>query len=334
KSTSEHRRFLNLIPLDPPDTMDQILQTTARVHRHDIAVLEIGSNDAASALVDIAQGRLSVDAFAKRLADTVTGQLDLLKQKGFMRILLVNLPALQHTPIVKLKHREKVASAVVSAYNKLLEAKAGEWQKRAGLDQFALIDLARFVDTAIGPAVTRALNITDIKSFCVGGGSSSSWLGLLDDELSLTKVIKYLVAGSGSSVCHDPGSHFYFDPIHPADRVHRLFGYCVYQVIAGYGKGLSAFEFSEDNLTAQRQKNIGSSPVIDTNPEQPPVYVYDWSSSEDMANWSLTSLSTNSIDTSFSSWSSLMTPSPEYVPNDESGENVETLAGSFILEYV
>ncbi|KAJ2508280.1 hypothetical protein IWW47_000693 [Coemansia sp. RSA 2052] len=84
----------------------------------------------------------------------------------------------------------------------------------------------------------------------------------------------------------------------------------------------------------QRQKNIGSSPVIDTNPEQPPVYVYDWSSSEDMANWSLTSLSTNSIDTSFSSWSSLMTPSPEYVPNDESGENVETPAGSFILEYV
>ncbi|KAJ2583443.1 hypothetical protein GGH95_001000 [Coemansia sp. RSA 1836] len=330
--------------------MDQILQTTTRVHRHDIAILEIGSNDAASALVDIAHGRLSVDAFAKRLADTVIGQLDLLKQKGFMRILLVNLPALQHTPIVKLKHRENVASAVVSAYNELLEAKAGEWQKHAGLDQFALIDLARFVDTAIGPAVTRALNITDTKSFCVGGGSSSSWLGLFDDELSLTKVAKYLVAGSGSSVCHDPGSHFYFDPIHPADRVHRLFGYCVYQVIAGYGKGLSAFEFSEDNLIAviaaiatimsaqssnqQRQKNIGSSPVIDTNPEQPPVYVYDWSSSEDMANWSLTSLSTNSIDTSFSSWSSLMTPSPEYVPNDESGENVETLAGSFVLEYV
>ncbi|KAJ2440795.1 hypothetical protein GGF42_007509, partial [Coemansia sp. RSA 2424] len=84
--------------------------------------------------------------------------------------------------------------------------------------------------------------------------------------------------------------------------------------------------------SSNQRQNIGSSPVIDANPEQPPVYVYDWSSSEDMANWSLTSLSTNSIDTSFSSWSSLMTPSPEYVPNDESGENVETLAGSFILE--
>ncbi|KAJ2041554.1 hypothetical protein H4S03_000278 [Coemansia sp. S3946] len=79
------------------------------------------------------------------------------------------------------------------------------------------------------------------------------------------------------------------------------------------------------------RQNIGS-PVIETNPEQAPVYVYDWSSSEDMANWSLTSLSTKSIDSSFSSWSSLLTPSPEYIPNEESSENVETLTGSFILE--
>ncbi|KAJ2031527.1 hypothetical protein IWW57_000671 [Coemansia sp. S610] len=79
------------------------------------------------------------------------------------------------------------------------------------------------------------------------------------------------------------------------------------------------------------RQNSGS-PVIETNPKQPPVYVYDWSSSEDVANWSLTSLSTKSIDSSFSSWTSLLTPSPEYVPNDESSENMETLTGSFILE--
>ncbi|KAJ2896950.1 hypothetical protein IWW38_001872 [Coemansia aciculifera] len=83
-------------------------------------------------------------------------------------------------------------------------------------------------------------------------------------------------------------------------------------------------------MSAQSTGN--SSPVIDANPDKPPVYVYDWSSSEDVANWSLTSLSTNSVDTSFSSWSSLLTPSPEYVPNDESSDNVETLTGSFILD--
>ncbi|KAJ2834579.1 hypothetical protein GGI24_000319 [Coemansia furcata] len=83
--------------------------------------------------------------------------------------------------------------------------------------------------------------------------------------------------------------------------------------------------------SADRRQNIGS-PVIETNPEQPPVYVYDWSSSEDVANWSLTSLSTKSMDSSYSNWSCLMTPSPEYIPNEEGSENMETLTGSFILE--
>ncbi|KAJ2802580.1 hypothetical protein H4S07_004658, partial [Coemansia furcata] len=82
---------------------------------------------------------------------------------------------------------------------------------------------------------------------------------------------------------------------------------------------------------SDRRQNIGS-PVIETNPEQPPVYVYDWSSSEDVANWSLTSLSTKSIDSSYSNWSCLITPSPEYSPNEEGSENMETLTGSFILE--
>ncbi|KAJ2058116.1 hypothetical protein GGI17_005241 [Coemansia sp. S146] len=83
--------------------------------------------------------------------------------------------------------------------------------------------------------------------------------------------------------------------------------------------------------STNKRQNTGS-PVIETNPEQAPVYIYDWSSSEDMANWSLTSLSTKSIDSSFSSWSSLLTPSSEYILNEESSENVETLTGSFILD--
>ncbi|KAJ2743765.1 hypothetical protein GGI20_003488 [Coemansia sp. BCRC 34301] len=349
KSTSAHRRFLNLISLDPPTTLDQIQQTTGPVHTYDIAVLEIGSNDAASALIDIAHGRMSVDGFAERLADTVVAQLEVLRTKGFTRILVVNLPALQHTPIVRLKGRERAAATVVKTYNRMLESRVTEWQRLARLDLFALIDLARFVDTAIGPAITKALNITDTSSFCV---TSRSWLSLFDDDLSLAKFVRYFFGTDGKPACVDPSSRFYFDPIHPTDRVHRLFGYCVYQVVAGLMTGRSPFEFSEDNLIAlidrhkncknylsqmsaqssDRRQNASSSPAIDTNPEQPPVYIYDWSFSEDVANWLLTSLSTNSIDTSSSCWSSLMTPSPEYIPNDESSENIETLTGSFILE--
>ncbi|KAJ2688761.1 hypothetical protein IWW39_001976 [Coemansia spiralis] len=59
-------------------------------------------------------------------------------------------------------------------------------------------------------------------------------------------------------------------------------------------------------------------------------YVYDWSSSEDVANWSLTSLSTNSIISGLS----MITPSPEYTPNDarSADSSGDTLAASYILD--
>ncbi|KAJ1812343.1 hypothetical protein LPJ60_006572, partial [Coemansia sp. RSA 2675] len=57
-------------------------------------------------------------------------------------------------------------------------------------------------------------------------------------------------------------------------------------------------------------------------------YVYDWSSSEDVANWSLTSLSTNSIISGLS----MITPSPEYTPNDaiSADSSGDTLAASYL----
>ncbi|KAJ2058115.1 hypothetical protein GGI17_005240 [Coemansia sp. S146] len=253
KSVSAHRRLLNLIPLDPPNTMDQILEfqnthssSLSSMHRHDIAVLEVGSNDAASALIEIASGQQSVDEFAQRLSDNVIVQLGLLKAIGFKHILVINLPALQHTPIVKQKHREDIATALVSTYNSLLETKAREWQLSAGLDHFAVIDLARFMDSAIQPAVSKALNITDTGSFCVGG----SWLSLFDDQISVSKFIKFLLSSDSKPMCVDPSSHFFFDPIHPTDRVHRLFGYCAHQIIARQIAGLSPFEFTKENLIA------------------------------------------------------------------------------------
>ncbi|KAJ2880969.1 hypothetical protein H4R27_004393 [Coemansia aciculifera] len=59
-------------------------------------------------------------------------------------------------------------------------------------------------------------------------------------------------------------------------------------------------------------------------------YVYDWSSSEDVANWSLTSLSTNSMISGLS----MITPSPEYTPNDTRSVDGcgDTLAASYLLE--
>ncbi|KAJ2867432.1 hypothetical protein GGH94_000821 [Coemansia aciculifera] len=252
KSISAHRRFLNLIPLDPPNTIDQILEfqntysSLSSIYHHDIAVLEVGSNDAASALIEIASGQQSVDEFVQRLSDNVIAQLGQLKVIGFKHILVINLPALQHTPIVKQKHRESIATVVVSTYNSLLETKAREWQLSAGLDHFAVIDLARFMDTAIQPAVSTVLNITDTQSFCVGG----SWLSLFDDQISVSKFLRFLLSSDSKPMCTDPSSHFFFDPIHPTDRVHRLFGYCAHQIIARQIARLPPFVFTKESLIA------------------------------------------------------------------------------------
>ncbi|KAJ2834521.1 hypothetical protein FBU31_001766, partial [Coemansia sp. 'formosensis'] len=188
----------------------------------------------------------SVDEFAQKLSDNVIAQLEMLKVIGFRHILVTNLPTLQHTPIVKRKHREAIATAVVTTYNSLLETKARKWRLSAGLSHFAVIDLARFMDTAIQPVVSTALNITDTRSFCVGG----SWLSLFDDEISLRKFLKFLFSSDSKPMCTDPSSHFYFDPIHPTDRVHRLFGYCAHQIIARQIAGLPPFEFTKETLIA------------------------------------------------------------------------------------
>ncbi|KAJ2911019.1 hypothetical protein GGI21_000268 [Coemansia aciculifera] len=204
-----------------------------------MAILEVGSNDAAAALVDIEGGRLSVNELAVRLADTVVEQVELLRRKGFVRIYVVNMPPLHYTPIVKLKRREEMARSLVHAYNKLLETKARD---------FGIIDLTRFVESAIRPAVTKALSITDTQSFCMTG---DSWLRLFDDQLSVVKFVKYLVAGySGAAACDDPGSMFFFDPIHPSHQVHRLFGYGVFHQLMMARDGASPFVFSEENLIA------------------------------------------------------------------------------------
>ncbi|KAJ2005624.1 hypothetical protein H4R26_001844, partial [Coemansia thaxteri] len=63
-------------------------------------------------------------------------------------------------------------------------------------------------------------------------------------------------------------------------------------------------------------------------------YVYDWSSSEDKANWSLTLLSTNSV---LSSLTSMVTTSPESTLKPDRNNNSsggDTLAGVNFLKQV
>ncbi|KAJ2868655.1 hypothetical protein FB639_004845, partial [Coemansia asiatica] len=183
KSETIHRKILNIIPLDPPTTQDQIFEFATNLQlgnvpppnpAMDIAVLEIGSNDANAAFVEVSEGLLTIYEFAQMLSDIVVEQLQSLSDLGFRKILVTNLPALQHAPIVKSKGRAR-------------------------------------------PLVSKALGVTDTETYCVGG----SWINLFNDHLYFTDFMKYLVSSdSNIALCNDPGTKFFWDPVHPSERVH------------------------------------------------------------------------------------------------------------------
>ncbi|KAJ1720421.1 hypothetical protein LPJ53_004947 [Coemansia erecta] len=255
KSETIHRTILNFIPLDPPTTEDQIAEFAALnsqsaiplIAPMDIAVLEIGANDLNTALIDVSFGEQTVYEFVQDLSDIVLEQLQSLKDIGFKRILVTNLPSLQNAPVVKTKNRTEVAEVAVSTYNRILKQKTDSWIQTANLDIFDIIDLGGFTDVAMQPAVTSAIGITDTETYCVGG----SWITLFQDQLLLGNFMKYLFSSDSlSASCSDPGTKFFFDPIHPSERVHRLFAYHIHETVSLLisDKDAASYELSESGL--------------------------------------------------------------------------------------
>ncbi|KAJ2845057.1 hypothetical protein IWW36_004943 [Coemansia brasiliensis] len=247
KATTVHRSFLGVLPLDPPTTLDQITGFGLNgfvVSTMDYAILEIGSNDVASALVDIVAGKQTAYEFAQNLSTTVVGQLQMLYDIGFRRIIVFNLPALDQTPIVIQKDRSMLAHVLVFTYNRLLKEKAMEWAHKHILDRFQLVDLTQFMLAATQPNAMMALNITNKSEYCISG----SWLALFEDHLQLSSLLKFAIFANSADKCADASSFFFFDPIHPSERVQRLFGYYMYEYICKLDAGLPPLIPSAETL--------------------------------------------------------------------------------------
>ncbi|KAJ2379632.1 hypothetical protein IW150_000021 [Coemansia sp. RSA 2607] len=213
----------------------------------DIAVLEIGANDLNTALVDVTFGEQTVYEFVQGLSDIVLEQLQSLEDIGFKRVLVTNLPSMQNAPVVKSKNRTEIAEVAVTTYNRILKQKTDKWKQTAKLDIFDIIDLGSFTDIAIQPPVSGALGITDIDTYCVGG----SWITLFKDQPLFSNFMKYLFSSDSiSASCDDPSTKFFFDPIHPSERVHRLFGYHIHKELLQLlsDKDAVSYDLSESGL--------------------------------------------------------------------------------------
>lgn len=231
-STSDNHSWFTSF-MYPPSTQKQIQGLLKKPHTDDIAILEVGANDLQAALVDIESKRLSIDEFSEKVAAHVIHQLGMLVDMGFDEILLTNMPAFQNTPLARRLGRRELAAQTVNAYNSLLKEKVNEWQnnnKHHSLKLLDLIDFGAFVDTALKPQVTQMLEITNTETSCISG--NNSWLDMFDDNFHWLSILKLLLGWNNMQACKNPNSLFFFDPIHPSGKVHRLFGYYVYDTIS------------------------------------------------------------------------------------------------------
>ncbi|KAJ2159499.1 hypothetical protein GGF46_002995 [Coemansia sp. RSA 552] len=257
-SDNDHSTTIDILGIHLPSTQDQInffklghpLFKKRRTRDEDIAILEIGANDYFVDTPRLQEGSLSIANFTQTLADTVVGQLEQLRGIGFRNIVVLNMAAIQDTPMAIQANQRELADATVTTYNNLLAVKANAWAKVASdLSLFTVSDIGGFVKIAAGSsAISSALGLKNVTGAC---------LDTLDTSTQAARMNSAMNATVGS-VCTDPSEFFFFDDIHPTERVHRLYGYYLWKALAALKKGKS-FHLCESNLLSLiKNYNLGT----------------------------------------------------------------------------
>ncbi|KAJ2731523.1 hypothetical protein IW152_004496 [Coemansia sp. BCRC 34962] len=246
-SDNRHSTLVDILNINIPSTQDQInffkftnpLYILDGTRSKDIAVLAVGPNDFFSEINDLVSGALSISSFVDTLSNTVVGQLEQLRKAGFKNFIVGNLAAIQYTPYAGQHNARALAATTVNAYNKLLATRANAWARNAkGLGFFAIGDINGFVEVTINsPAVINALGLTDVTNPCIEGINTDSVSGLLASIMNC----------SNNPSCPDASLYYFFDPIHPSERVHRLFGYYSKELVTALLQG-STYNLTEANL--------------------------------------------------------------------------------------
>ncbi|KAI9469387.1 hypothetical protein LPJ78_005616 [Coemansia sp. RSA 989] len=267
-SNNDHSALLDFLPLDLPinipSTQDQInffkvirpFYSSSLTRENDIAVLEVGANDFFAEMFDLATNTLTVSSFVETLSNTVVDQLEQLRQIGFKNIIVADLAAIQYTPLADILNLEGLANSTVSLYNQQLASKVSAWASSAqGIKMFAVAEIGKFVEvTAKSDAVLNALGITNVKTSCVGGNV----LNLIQSDNKLMALLKLVVDAKENIMCSNPSTNYFFDFVHPAERIQRLFGYYSHEMIAALQKG-QTLELTESTiLSIIKQYNLGT----------------------------------------------------------------------------
>ncbi|KAI8318966.1 hypothetical protein GQ54DRAFT_320728 [Martensiomyces pterosporus] len=263
-STSDNSHSsISPLPIKIPSSQDQInyfklnnpLYSVSSTTFLDIAVLEIGANDYFADMFQLGAGTLTVDSFIGTLSDTVVSQLQQLKDIGFRNIVVTNLAAIQYTPMTAILKSHALANETVTKYNQMLAAKVTAWAQSANIGFFSIADIGGFVALTVNSAaITTALGITDTQTSCVGGNT----LNLIESQDKLSALVQFFIDAKEDLLCSDPSTNYFFDPVHPAERVHRLFGYVGKEMVAATIQG-QQFQLTESSILSIISKyNLGT----------------------------------------------------------------------------
>ncbi|KAJ2354972.1 hypothetical protein IWW50_001360 [Coemansia erecta] len=246
-SDNSHSTLIDVLGIHIPSTQDQInyfkfirpFYKKDKTRDQDIAILEVGANDYFADTDGLTSGSLSVASFTGTLSTTVVDQLEQLRNIGFKNIVVANLAAIQYTPMAIQGNQQELAASIVNTYNSELAAKTNAWIKNAsGVNMFSIGDIGKFVEvTANSPNIIHALGLTNVTGAC---------LDTLDTSSAAAMVTSCMNVPS-ESVCTDPSRFYFFDDVHPSERIQRLYGYYSWMEISALKQG-AVYELNEPNL--------------------------------------------------------------------------------------
>ncbi|KAJ2716843.1 hypothetical protein H4R19_000406 [Coemansia spiralis] len=251
-----HNRPLSHPRITVPSTHDQIDYFRASVpgyagsqnSHYDIAILAVGTTDMLAHIISLQAGTETAEQIADTLAMGIISQLSLLRSIGFRNIVVVDMLPLHHTPLVTTLGAADLVRPVVSLYNQKLAASVAGWASGAqDLNMATVAELGAFIDILLGSsAALEALGVTDTAHSCILNDLTGLiGAGLTSDE--------FAARVAGSLVCSDPSASFFFDAVHPGERIHRLFGYYAAELIYARVKG-RPFALCETTLLGIIQK--------------------------------------------------------------------------------
>ncbi|KAJ2078755.1 hypothetical protein H4R24_004257 [Coemansia sp. RSA 988] len=246
-SDNSHSTLIDVLGIHLPSTQDQInyfkfirpLYKKDATRDQDIAILEIGANDYFADTSKLVDGSLAVSSFTSTLSTTVVNQLEQLRKIGFKNIIVANLAAIQYTPMASQDNQREITDTIVTIYNSQLKSKANAWAKDAkDLSLFAIADIGKFVEVTVSSkSIIKALGLTNVTGAC---------LDTLDTK-SAASMITSCMNDVSASVCTDPSTFYFFDSVHPSERVQRLYGYYSWKQINALKEG-KVYEPTEANM--------------------------------------------------------------------------------------